>query len=158
MKRLALIVRVAAVCGGTLGLVLSNYATNWLSSYKLPFSPPALALVALAIVVISAEALKETSELLFSNMRPLRRLVLGRQYVEGSWIDVAYAGGKPVSIGIIRIEPDGTGVRISGELFNLNGSPRGTFRSEIAEISWPTIRYKYSAVRGDAIPGTKADA
>lgn len=145
MKRLSIFVRLIAISGGAIGVVLSNGATSWLKPFGFPGWFPNL--IALLIVAASTELLKEGADFAVSASQPLRRILLRRQFIEGSWLDIAYKDGEPYSIGIIRIEPEGTSIRVSGELFDLQGEPKGIFRSEMTNVQWPVLRYKYSAVR-----------
>src|SRR4051794_36870550 len=106
MRHLEIFVRLVTVCGVAIGFVLSHEADPWLS--KLNISGWALNLLALLIVVVTAEVLKEGAELAVNSPQWLRRVILRHQFVEGSWLDVAFNKGVPYSVGITRIEPDGT--------------------------------------------------
>lgn len=148
MERLRTVVRIAGAGGVAVGALLANQESSWLTSFSLPeWFPP---IVALAIIFFFAEVIRETAEWLVGNLQFLRRLLLGRAFVEGTWIDVAYIDDRPVAAGIVRIEPASLGLRLSGEVFDLDGRPNGSFRSELADLFWPTLCYKYSAVRSES--------
>ena len=62
---------------------------------------------------------------LYRGLPIMRRLLLGRQYVEGTWFIEVRAEGKLYGLAISRFESAKAGLRWSAVHYNLNGEVRG---------------------------------
>lgn len=76
-----------------------------------------------------------------------RRLILGRRYIEGTWIQWADEPDSKRGLSILEIQPDResfavTGVHfvIAGDHFDEVGKP---FNIELIKFEWPTLLYYY---------------
>jgi hypothetical protein len=90
------------------------------------------------------QLLRNGLELTFDSSRILRRLFLGKQLIEGTWLDLLKRGTDPVGYGFSRLEYDGSSVRLGGEDFLLDGTAQGHYQADLVELEWPKIRYKYT--------------
>lgn len=82
-------------------------------------------------------------ELVFDKWRWLRIRLLGSQFIEGLWYIIFMVEGEPVAFGVTRIMSTEEGVRFQGEDFQIGGEGRGHYKTDLAILDWPTIKYKY---------------
>lgn len=75
----------------------------------------------------------------------LRKLLLGNQFVEGTWIEFVSQNKKIVSVGIAVISSKDYEIQINGNNFDLNGNLNYGFSStaNMARMEWPIFRYVY---------------
>ncbi len=145
MKNLVKVSRVAGGIGVALGVTLGQQLFVWLAKHSLP--PWFSLILTLAAVVILSDIIREATSNLVSISRPLRRLILGRQDIEGTWIEVTGKNGEVRYVSLIRLEIEDETVRISGENFDEEGKRDGTFLSDMLVVTWPVLKYKFTAVR-----------
>jgi hypothetical protein len=83
----------------------------------------------------------------------IRQAILGKQYVEGTWIDIIEITSGEWLIGIIAINAAGPGLTYGGENITITGHSRGTFNSTLIHVEWPTMvfRYKNSSTSPDPL-------
>ncbi len=140
--------RVVSVLGVAIGVIIAHRANAWLDAHQV--SDPILIVVAGAIVVSASELLRFLFDHWLLDWSPLRRLVLGWHYVEGTWLDVMRKESAVLAIGITRIQADGQRIRIAGDDFDPNARFTGRYWTEILSIDWPRVRYLYHYHRSDA--------
>jgi len=75
---------------------------------------------ALLSLVKFADALINSSEI-------VRRLVMGRQHIEGEWIDTVFLRGEPVGFAVIMISFDGEKYLITGQDYDMSLDFAGGF-------------------------------
>lgn len=143
----------SAVALGT-GVVLANASRGFLSSLQLTrWETVALEFLIIAVASVAIRTLLESWLFLAA---PLRRLLLGGQFVEGIWIDILRHDSTVVSVGIVQIRASGSSLRYGGENYDLTGRYIGHFRSDMASLSWPGLAFKYSTfdiTLGSEAPG-----
>ena len=129
--------------------VIAQQASSWVESQAASpaWLPP---VVALAIVSGGSYVLRLVLEIVFESSRWLRRLLLGRQFVEGTWFDLSVEDGQPIIVGVSRVEFSGTTVRFSGEDFAVDGTRQGHYLADLTSLEWPKLKYKYTYHVSDA--------
>ena len=143
----------SAIALGT-GVVLANVSRDYLASLKLATWKQLI--VEFLIISISILAIRSLLDTWLFLAPWIRRLFLGGQYVEGTWVDLVRHGGRVASIGIIQIRPQGSSLRYSGENYDLDGRYIGHFTSKMTSLSWPRLSFKYDTfdiMAGDSAPG-----
>lgn len=104
---------------------------------------------ALAVVGLCVLGVRLLLDASFGVSRRLRRWILGRYCVEGTWFDVMHRVDEPVSIGISRIEYDGRDLRFRGFDVDLASRRSQPYTSQLAQIEWPHLHYTYDQQRPD---------
>ena len=141
----------ASACGVAIGVALNVVLTRWLGPKGVPewvaFVPYLLAVgLTYALFRVAADSLVENSQ-------QLRRALLGNRFVEGPWLEMVHSGDGSIFARILYIAFEAQTLRLSGQNFDLNGQPRGTFRSVMVVLDWPVLKYKYDwAARGPKRP------
>ncbi len=147
MTRQEKIADLEATVGVAIGVVLSEQTSAWVGQW---FSSRAVTVAsAVAVVVASTVLARFIGSGLFVRSRALRRLLLGRQYVEGVWFDVMHKDGEVVEVGFSRIRYTASALRFSGEDYDLQLEKSSPYRADMIRLEWPTLRYVYSAARPD---------
>jgi hypothetical protein len=136
-----------------IAIVGSEWATSWAKSQqiKAPWLPPAVALVTVVIGYLGVEYILS---LVFETQRWLRGLLVGRQFIEGKWFVSFWVGDKLVAVGITDIEARRGSVCFTGEDYMTEEAGggqtivmkggKGHYITDLAELEWPRIKYKYS--------------
>lgn len=143
MDRLKRMHRLSLAISIGVGVVIGQKASVWVEQYyKSVWLSP---LVALIIFAICFQFLTYLLENLFDGSKRLRKILLGRQFVEGTWLDLMSKEAKPFSYGISYIKSfELSSLRISGEDFDLEGNNCGHYYSDLIKVEWPTIKYTYT--------------
>lgn len=138
--------RFSLAGGVAVGLALTTAAESWLDNKNA--SAGVMFGAGLLLTVVSVLAVTRVVEMLVQHNPSLRRFLMGRQWVEGAWIDVVRYQDRASVIGICRFDADGDGLRFSGENFSLNGDSvvsSGTFQTDGVSVVWPMVRFTYQA-------------
>ena len=138
MDRYKSISQLSNAFGVALGVILANISTNWLNQY----SPPLLfsILFMLIVVGVSFQLTIFIFNTIFDRLKILRRLLLGHQYVEGTWIVEVFSNNNLMGIGITRFESANNSLRWSGLHYDLEGNIKGAVSGQIFELKWPLIK------------------
>jgi hypothetical protein len=72
----------------------------------------------------------------------IRRTILGKYYVEGTWLQ-AERDGEDLRLAIIDIQPNGNGFMFSGYSLDADLNIQSNMRMEHATVEWPFLTYKY---------------
>jgi hypothetical protein len=122
--------------GVTIGTVLAEQLSSWLKAW---FAGPSAAVI-FSVVVIGAsiELVKFFADTIFDHWRLLRRLLLGDQYLEGTWFDIMHVAGKPSEVGLSWVSYEDWEIKYAGEDYNLKCD------SDNVEIAM-THRFPYTA-------------
>ena len=137
---------VSAVGVGT-GVVIAHVANKWIIKSEVPDS--ILVIVAVIIIVVTTELLRFLFDSCLLNWPPIRRLILGRYYVEGTWLDRMKKDNKMIAIGVTRIQADDQSIMISGGDESEDGAT-GRYNTELHSLGWPCVGYMYRYSRSDA--------
>ena len=129
-----------------LAVALTKTIADWLSTTPLVQNNPWLTwVVSIGLVVLLNETITFMFQTFYEQFKPLRQLLLGNQFVEGTWIEFVSQGQKIISIGISNISSSGYELKISGNNHALNGNLRYGFSStaDMVKVEWPVFRYVY---------------
>lgn len=113
-------------------LEASNYLPAWL--------PLVIALILTAVLQQLLEYLLGS---ILENSRPVRKLFLQRQYIEGLWVDIMRAGNQIVNIGYSTISYSDGQYQFSGEDFEIDSGVRGHYRIDLVAYEWPVLKYTF---------------
>lgn len=72
-----------------------------------------------------------------------RRLVLGRAYVEGSWIQAERGGANGPRLSIVSLKPGRKGLVLSSATLTRTGEIESSLQAEFHDVSWPGIAFKF---------------
>lgn len=95
---------------------------------------------------------------LFERSKTVRRLLLGKDYIEGMWFDIMREKGNVKEIGVSSLEYADFQIKYSGEDYDLAVTQRLPFLAEMTQLRKDgVLMYKYTARRSDTdrlgIPG-----
>jgi hypothetical protein len=124
-----------------MAVTIGNFVRQWLSTYDMPSW--VVFVFSFAVLAIILPWFQTWLCQLLGAVPRLRKLLLGRQYVEGSWIDVVRFNDGRELFGIVRIEPDGNSLRYGGENYDRKANYCGNFASKMIEADFPVISFKY---------------
>lgn len=147
MSRVDRLSRLSSAVSIAIGVGLAEEFTNWIEKYNLPAWFPHVS--AVVIVVVIFQLLKFIFDSIFEMSEGMRKILLGREFVEGTWLDLMSQNGIPVAYGITRMASSGTSLRISGEDYDLNAKRTGYYSVDMLIFEFPKIRYKYTYQRSD---------
>jgi hypothetical protein len=127
-----------------IGHVSSIFVVADRGYYELLFS--SVLIGTLLSLVKFADALINSSEI-------VRRLVMGRQHIEGEWIDTVFLRGGPVGFAVLMISFDGEKYLVTGQDYDMSLNFAGGFtpcshiRSSVADTSFSPSSLLRSYVR-----------
>lgn len=84
----------------------------------------------------------------------IRKLVLGKYYVEGTWLQ-AEKGDGTKRMSVIDIQPDGKGFIFSGYALNEDLEIESNTLIEFSRFDWPFMTYKYRNSLSDGADGQR---
>ena len=147
MDRYKTISQFATTLGTGLSVVFGAMATNWIMQFPLP----GLFFIGFIVIVvgISRYLIILFFNILFESSQVIRRILLGRQFVEGTWLLEIRLHKELIGFAVVRIEAEGISLRWSGTHYDLEGDLIGAVDGKIIDIRWPVIRYVYKSQRGD---------
>jgi len=95
--------------------------------------------------VILNEIVSHLLQDFYSSFEPIRRIFLGKQYVEETWIEFIFLRNTIESVSITTIESCGLELQIHGYNYDLNGNLRYDFNSQqdMVKMEWAVFRYAY---------------
>ncbi len=142
MNRYKAVSGFAQVVGTSSGVISSRYAADLAAgiNQKTAF----VLIIAVVSFYIISKATNFLFDFAFDHIRFLRRILLGRTYIEGKWFEIISQDDQVLSVGISEFRPDGYGVAFSGAVFDFQGHLKETYCSDIADLNWPTLCVKHS--------------
>ncbi len=149
MDRTKRIQQAVSVLSVGASVVAAQQAATWLSAHQQQLPGWLSPVTAVVVYTIGSLVLRFLLELLLESFQPLRRLLLGNQFIEGIWFEIISQNNIPVGIGHSEIIFSDGKFRFGGEDFMLNGSDKGHFRADLIELSWPVLKYKYTYETGE---------
>lgn len=149
MDRLKKLSQLSSVVSIAVGVGIAKEFTDWIIKFNLPSWFPHV--TAVIVVVITFQFLKFIFEAIFDMSVTMRRILLGHQFIEGTWLDIMSHNGKPISYGVTRIVSSGSSFRISGEDYDLNANNTGFYSLDMLVFEFPKIKYKYTYQRSDSL-------
>ena len=133
---------IASAFGVSSGVVVARSASKWLENQDI--DEVLILAISIAIVAILTQVTRIFVRSLVENTKLGRRLILGRQYIEGVWIDLVQEGGEPKAVGLTRINIIEGELKISGDDYDIDGLHTGHYVCDFHYVDWPRIRYVYS--------------
>ncbi|HSF29901.1 MAG TPA: hypothetical protein VLK82_05440 [Candidatus Tectomicrobia bacterium] len=147
MNALKRLQTIQATLGVAVGVVLSEQWPSW-AKHWFPNAGVAEVL-SLITVAVSVVVLKFMAGALFEKSKRVRRMLLGRQYIEGTWLDIMRADGKLKEIGVSWLRYDGSELRYTGEDYDLTLNHCSPYEAEMVQLKGQVLMYKYTARRSD---------
>jgi hypothetical protein len=84
----------------------------------------------------------------------VRKVILGRYYVEGTWLQAEKGMGES-RIAVIDIQPDGKSFTFSGYALDENLNVNSNVLLELSRFDWPFLTYKYRNSLSDGADGQR---
>jgi hypothetical protein len=78
----------------------------------------------------------------FFRYTPIRRLILGKHYMEGTWIQAEKHKDTP-RMAVVEIQPAGSSFRFSGYAVDENLEVQANVALEFSKFDWPFMTYKF---------------
>jgi hypothetical protein len=100
----------------------------------------------LVAVIVAFRLIEQLSDLLL-NWPRFRRILLGNEATEGTWMDVVRVGGSVSHIGVLRFSLNDGELRVTGENFDVHGAVLSSFTSELVSVRWPVLRMQFAIDR-----------
>jgi hypothetical protein len=144
MDNLKRLTRAIHAISLTASVLAAELGASWVEEHVHDGKPWLPLVVAVVIVIYASHSIQDLLELLLENSDTLRRRLLRRQFIEGTWFVIFFVNEKPRSFGITRIEYDGASVRFSGEDFLVEKEGRGHYLTDFTLLNWPKLKYKYT--------------
>lgn len=85
----------------------------------------------------------------------IRRLVLGKYYIEGTWLQAERGAPEGPRLSVIDIQPAGRGFIFSGYALNRNLEIESNTLIEFSKFEWPFMSYKYRNSLSDGADGQR---
>jgi hypothetical protein len=133
--------------GVAVGVVLSEHTVAWAKQWFA--NPGASGILSLVVVAASVVVVKFMASIAFEKSKRVRRMLLGRQYIEGTWFDVMRAGGKIAEMGISWIRYEDLEIKYCGEDYDLTLNYCSPYEADMVQLKGQVLMYKYTARRPD---------
>jgi hypothetical protein len=108
----------------------------------------------IALLVVGWLALTGTIFPILFRVTALRRLILGKYYIEGTWLQ-AERGAAERRMSVIDIQPDGYRFIFSGYALNEELEIEANTLIEFSRFEWPFMVYKYRNSLSDGSDGKR---
>lgn len=108
----------------------------------------------LALLVVGWLSMTEIIFPLIFRVSMVRRLVLGKYYIEGTWLQ-AERGADEKRMSVIDIQPDGNCFIFSGYSLNEDLEIQSNIMIEFSRFEWPFMVYKYRNSLSDGGDGRR---
>ncbi len=112
------------------------------ANFQVEYAPYAAAAAALMVTIVVWLALTDAVLPFFFRYTPVRRMILGKHYMEGTWIQAEKHVGAP-RMAVIEIQPAGTKFRFSGYAVDENLEVQSNVVMEFSKFDWPFMTYKF---------------
>jgi hypothetical protein len=147
MSALKRVKSMQSTLGVAVGVVLtdqfSSLAKQW---FLIPGVPIVFSLLVVAISVVAVQFLTSS---LFDHFQWVRRLLLGQEYIEGTWFDILRKDGRPLEIGVSWLRYEDLNVKFSGEDCDLALRHSFPYEANMVQFDGQVLMYKYTARRSD---------
>lgn len=108
----------------------------------------------LALLVVGWLAMTEVIFPLIFRISTVRKMVLGKYYIEGTWLQ-AERGTDEKRMSVIDIQPDGKRFIFSGYSLNSDLEIQSNIMIEFSRFEWPFMVYKYRNSLSDGGDGRR---
>lgn len=108
---------------------------------------------ALATLALGWLALQRVVFPLLFRITPVRRLVLGRHYIEGTWVasQMGGAGGKRLML--LNIQPFKRSFAVSGHTLTPDLRVESNTHVDLAKLDWPVLSFRFRNTLSDGADG-----
>ena len=149
MNRYKLISQYSNVIGYTSGAVLGKISSDLASKFT---SSEIVSIIAiLAAFAICAKFLPFILDYIFDHVSLLRRILLGKTFIEGRWVEIVYKNGVPIGFAVVSLDSAEYNIIFEGTIYSLDASLLGTFRGESVNMTWPVVYCKHSSKLIDSV-------
>ena len=107
-----------------------------------------------AVMVVFWLAMTEAIFPALFRFNSVRRLILGKYYFEGTWLQ-SEKGEDHQRLSVIDIQPDGKGFIFSGYSLNQNLEIESNTLIEFSKLEWPFMTYKHRNSLSDGADGKR---
>lgn len=118
------------------------FAAYKAAQFQADFAPFAAAGAALGVTIVVWLALTDAVLPFFFRYTSIRRVILGKHYMEGTWIQAEKHEGAP-RMAVIEIQPAGVSFRFSGYAVDENLDVQSNVVMEFSKFDWPFMTYKF---------------
>lgn len=127
-------------------LIVGNYAKNWLDNvvYGGQNGELPVLFIVLCIIITISQISDIAIKQLIKRLKILRQLLLGRQFLEGTWIDRVKYKEETIGYGIIVVSSDLDFIYLNGQDFSKNFEFQYSFEGHTNIIEWPKITVVFS--------------
>jgi hypothetical protein len=136
--------QIASGISISVSVVIAQQAASWVTAHSKDLPPWFPPVVAIVVYSMGSLLIRFSLDLLLDNVKLLRRLILGKQFVEGIWFDLIFQNNVPIAVGHSEITFSDGKFLLGGEDFRIDGADKGHFRVDLVELSWPVLKYKYT--------------
>ena len=134
--------------GAAVGIVLAEQFAPLMKQWLLISGSAAV--FSVILVTISILFVRFLIGSLFERSKTVRKILLGKNYIEGIWFDVMREKGQVKEIGVSSVEYADFQIKYSGEDYDLAVTQRLPFMAEMAQLKRDGVMmYKYTARRSD---------
>ncbi len=130
---------VLTLVGFISGPAFNAYSTAGFEAEYAPFVAAGAALVTSIVVWL---ALTDAILPFFFRYTPIRKLILGKHYMEGTWIQAEKHEGSP-RMAVIEIQPAGKSFHFTGYAVDENLEVQSNAVMEFSKFDWPFMTYKF---------------
>lgn len=104
-------------------------------------------IAAIIVVMLATKGVEALSWIAINNSAYLRKIILGRQFVEGYWVDrlVDTETKEIISIGIVEISYQDGSLFVNGYGYSRSYDPRGSFKTYVSKYESLTLKYGYES-------------
>ncbi len=119
-------------------------------------APPWAALGAgIVVLVVFWLAMTEAIFPTLFRFNAVRRVILGKYYIEGTWLQAERDSGTNQRLAVIDIQPNGNGFIFSGYALNPSLEIESNTRIEFSRFDWPFMVFKYRNSLSDGADGLR---
>ncbi|MAK61443.1 MAG: hypothetical protein CMK09_10720 [Ponticaulis sp.] len=108
----------------------------------------------LAVLVVFWMAFTEVILPSLFRMNAVRKLILGKYYIEGTWLQAEKSQSGP-RIAVIDIQPNGKSFTFSGYTLDEDMDINSNVLIELSDFSWPFLTFKYRNSLSDGADGQR---
>lgn len=113
-----------------------------------------LAAVTMTVMVVFWMTLNEAIFPMLFKLTSVRQAVLGKYYLEGTWLQ-AERNGEEKRMAVIDIQPSGKSFIFSGFALDEDFEIQSNTRLEFSKFEWPFMTYKYRNSLSDGADGRR---
>ena len=140
MKRFARTREVVTVVAVPLACYAAMKGEEWLATLQIPGWLHVVLVV--AVIVLAFGVIRQAGVWLLG-FRRVRGWILGRQSIEGTWMDVVRRNEEVVNVGVLHFEVRGYALHVFGKNYATDGTVQNAFDSRTVDWEWPTLEFSF---------------